>query len=107
MIDAINDSDIALTETIFLFLRDPVASVARPMLELKCWRRVALPARSARTVVFSLVDDDFAFPDANMIRRTEPGLFEIFVGFAADPDRLHAIVLRRDPSRAPDVARPS
>lgn len=104
MIDATNDSDGPGSETIFLFLRDPVASVARPMLELKAWRRVALPARSAQTLVFSLNDDDFAFPDSQMIWRTEPGAFEIFVGSAADPERLRYIVLRRDPPHAPDVA---
>lgn len=104
MIDATNDSDAARNETIFLFLHDPVANVARPMLELKAWRRVTLPARSAQTVVFSLVDDDFAFPDAAMIERTEPGTFEILVGPAADPQRLQLIVLHRDASRAPDVA---
>jgi beta-glucosidase len=74
------------------------------MLELKAWRRVALPARSAQTLVFSLNDDDFAFPDSQMIWRTEPGAFEIFVGSAADPERLRYIVLRRDPPHAPDVA---
>ena len=103
MIDAKNDDDVPRDETIFLFLRDPVASVARPMLELKGWRRIALPARSEQTVVFSLDDDDFAFPDAAMIRRTEPGEFQIFVGPAADPERLHVIVLRREPTRTPDV----
>ena len=51
-----------------------------------------------------LVDDDFAFPDAAMIERTEPGAFEILVGPAADPQRLQLIVLHRDASRAPDVA---
>jgi beta-glucosidase len=100
LIDAINDGDIPLNETIFLFLHDTVASVARPLLELKCWRRVLLPARSAQTIAFSLTDADFAFPGVDMNPMTEPGAFEIFVGGAADPERLHRIVLYRDAAHA-------
>lgn len=109
LIDAINDSETPLNETIFLFLRDSVASVARPMLELKRWRRVLLLAHSAQTVAFSLTDVDFAFPGADMNPVTEPGAFEIFVGGAADPERLHRIVLHRDPAhteRRANVVKP-
>ena len=40
-VDAINKAGAATEETIFLFVHDLAASVARPLLELKDWAEVA------------------------------------------------------------------
>jgi beta-glucosidase len=78
----------AWAATVFLFIRDPVASVARPGLELKRFRRVALEAGAETTVRFELVREDFGFPGADLAPTVEPGEIELHVGFSADPEAL-------------------
>jgi beta-glucosidase len=82
--------------TVFLFVRDPVASVARPVLELKRFQKVELEAGRRRTVRFELDRGDFALLDADLRPAVEPGRFEIHVGFSADPASLRTTTLMLD-----------
>ena len=75
-------------ETLFLFLRDPVASVARPVLELKGFAKAILKPGERKTVRFTLKPSDFEFLDRNLKPRFEPGVFEISVGQSADRTKL-------------------
>ena len=60
--------------TVFLFIRDPVASVARPILELRALRpRRARPRRDADRSASTLDRSDFAFPGADLQPVVEPG----------------------------------
>ena len=63
-----------------LYVRDPVASVTRPVRELKGFRRVRLAPGEARTLSFELHTDDLSFHGRDMHRRTEPGRFHLWVG---------------------------
>jgi len=63
-----------------LYVRDPVASVTRPVRELKGSRRVRLAPGETRSVSFELHTDDLAFHGRDMRRRTEPGRFHVWVG---------------------------
>jgi beta-glucosidase len=74
--------------TAFLFARDPLASVARPALELKGFAKIALAAGARGTARFEVKAEDFMFPGAVLTPRFEPGLIELFVGPSADPARL-------------------
>ena len=89
-----NEGGVAGEETLFLFLRDPVASVARPMLELKGFAKVRLAPGARETVRFTLKPGDFAFLDKALEPRVEPGEFQIYVGPSADRTRLTAITIR-------------
>lgn len=77
--------------TVFLFLRDPVASVARPVLELRGFRKVVLGAGERRAVRFALERADLAFLDAVLEPVVEPGRFELHVGLSADPAGLRRV----------------
>jgi beta-glucosidase len=57
-----------------------VASVTRPVRELKGFRRVRLAPGESRTVSFELHPDDLAFHGRDMRPRTEPGRFHVWVG---------------------------
>lgn len=70
--------------TAFLFIRDPVASVARPVLELKRFETVRLEGNERRAVGFVLTRRDLSFPDENFQPKFESGAFEILVGPSAD-----------------------
>ena len=93
---AANTGARAGAATAFLFIRDPVASIARPVLELKRFQKVALDAGRSRAVRFELDRADFAFPDAALRPIVEPGRFEIHVGFSADPGSLRSAGLTLD-----------
>jgi beta-glucosidase len=74
--------------TVFLFIRDPVASVARPALELKQFETIRLDAGERRAVNFVLTRRDLSFLDENFQPKFEGGAFEILVGPSADRSGL-------------------
>lgn len=75
-------------EVVQLYLRDVVASVARPVKELKRFARVTLKPGERKTVNFKLTADDLALYDINMRRVVEPGEFEVMVGASSEDIRL-------------------
>ncbi|MGO8952901.1 MAG: glycoside hydrolase family 3 N-terminal domain-containing protein [Rhodomicrobium sp.] len=83
-----NQGSVAGEETCFLFIRDIAASVARPVLELRGFAKIALDPGQRGTVSFELPAGDLGFPDEDGTRRLEPGTFEILVGPCADSNRL-------------------
>jgi beta-glucosidase len=83
-----NDSLAAGEATLFLFVRDLVASLARPILELKGVRRIALAAGARGRATWLLPVEALAFIGPNLEPVLEPGRFEIRVGQSADPAEL-------------------
>jgi beta-glucosidase len=83
-----NQGERAGEETVFFFLRDPVASVSRPVLELKGMAKAWLEPGQSKTVQVSLTSDDLAFPGNDYAPRFEPGLIELFVGPSARQEDL-------------------
>jgi beta-glucosidase len=83
-----NDGPVAGEATIFLFVRDPVASLARPLLELKGLRKIALAAGGEADVRWLLPVAALAFVGANLDLVLEPGRFELHVGQAADSPEM-------------------
>jgi beta-glucosidase len=82
-VEVANEGAVAGEETVFLFLRDPVASLARPLLELRGVAKIALDPGTHGTVRFTLGTDDLAFVGPDLAPRLEPGAFEIHVGPSA------------------------
>ncbi len=80
------------TEVVQLYVRDEVASVARPQQLLVGFARVALAAGEAATVTFDVHPSRLAFYDEAMRYVTEPGTFEFSVGGASDRIAATAIV---------------
>jgi beta-glucosidase len=89
--DVTNEGAIAGEQTIFMFARDMVASVARPLLELKGIAKIALDSGETGTVRFLLAAAALRFPGADLKPVLEPGEFQIFVGPSADPRGLRGI----------------
>jgi len=83
-VDVANTGDVAGAEVVQLYVRDEVASVTRPVKELKAFERVELAAGETRTVRFTLTPDMLAFwgPDGGWI--TEPGSFVVYVGSSSE-----------------------
>ncbi len=68
------------SEVVQFYVRDLVASVTRPLMELRGFRKVRLRAGEAREIELTLKKVDFEFYDKAMKRTIEPGEFEIFTG---------------------------
>ena len=66
-------------EVVQLYVQDVVASVARPVQELKGFQRVTLKPGETRRVSFGLGHDELAFYNADMKRLVEPGEFRVRV----------------------------
>jgi beta-glucosidase len=75
-----NTGDRAGTEIVQLYVRDLVASAARPVKELKAFRRVHLRAGESKEVEFTLDSKELAYLDADGKPVLEPGEFAIGVG---------------------------
>ena len=63
-----------------LYVRDPLASVTRPVKALKGFQRIRLEPGEIRMLEFHLSPDSLALLDREMNWRVEPGIFEIMVG---------------------------
>jgi beta-glucosidase len=87
-VDVTNEGKVAGEETVLLFVRDPVASVSRPVLELKGMAKAALAPGERRTVRLTLECSAFAILDERLAPRLEPGALEIYVGPTARADAL-------------------
>jgi len=96
-VDVANLSPAAGEATVFLFVRDMVASVARPLLELKGVRKIALDPGEEGIVRFDLGASDFSYPGTNWNPVLEPGEFMIFAGMSADPQQMLSITARASP----------
>jgi beta-glucosidase len=68
------------TEVVQLYVRDEVASVARPVRELKAFQRVTLKPGESRAVNLRVAGKDLAFYGLDMKRVVEPGTFRVYVG---------------------------
>nr|WP_225421202.1 glycoside hydrolase family 3 N-terminal domain-containing protein [Sphingomonas parva] len=67
-------------EVVQIYVCDEVATVTRPIKELKAFRRVTLQPGERRTLRFSLGPEAFRMWNADMRRLVEPGAFEIMAG---------------------------
>jgi beta-glucosidase len=79
-VDVANTGKLDGVETAQLYLHEPVASVGRPVRELKGFQRVELKAGESRQVTFVIGEKELAFLRRDMTWGTEPGIFEVFVG---------------------------
>jgi beta-glucosidase len=92
-----NDSEADGEATLFLFVRDLVASVARPLLELKGVRKIVLAAGQSGNVTWRLPVEALSFIGLGLKPVLEPGRFEIHVGQSADPAELLTGVIELEP----------
>ena len=67
-------------EVVQLYVRDTIASITRPMKELRGFRRVTLDPGESRTISFPLTRGALSFYGPDMKKIVEPGLFKVYVG---------------------------
>ena len=67
-------------EIVQLYIRDMVASISRPVKELKGFQRIHLAAGESKEVSFDITPDMLKFYNANLKHVIEPGDFQIMIG---------------------------
>ena len=67
-------------EVIQLYINDVVASITRPVKELKGFKRIALEPAETKTVEFELPVETLGFYDKDLKFTIEPGMFKVMIG---------------------------
>jgi len=75
-----NTGGVASDEVVQLYCRDPLASVARPVLELRGFKRIELPAGARKRITFSLTPEQFAFWSPRGQWLIESGRIDFWIG---------------------------
>ncbi len=75
-----NIGGVPSDEVVQLYIRDPVASIARPTLELRGFKRVELGAGAAKRVTFSLTPEQLAFWGPRGQWLIEAGRIDFWIG---------------------------
>ncbi|MDT4763232.1 glycoside hydrolase family 3 N-terminal domain-containing protein [Sphaerochaeta sp. PS] len=79
-----NIGSVAGDEIVQLYVHDKVASIVRPVKELKGFARVSLQGKAATRVTFLLSAEMLSFVADGQHRIVEPGVFEIMVGKSSE-----------------------
>ncbi len=75
-----NTGEREATEVVRLYIHDKVASISRPVKELKDFQRVTLQAGESRDVEFHITADKLKFYNYDLDYVLEPGDFEVMIG---------------------------
>lgn len=67
-------------EVVQLYIRDVVASITRPVKELKGFQKIFLKAGESKEVSFTLSEEDLKFYNYDLDFVAEPGEFIVFIG---------------------------
>ena len=79
-VEVTNTGSRSGTEVVQLYLRDPVASVTRPLKELKGFEKIRLEPGETKTVTFTIDSGMLEYYDNSLERVLEPGAFDVMIG---------------------------
>jgi len=79
-VDVINTGTREGDEVPQFYVHQKIASVTRPVMELKGFQRVTLKPGEKKTVEFAITPETLSMLDENMHKVVEPGVFELMVG---------------------------
>jgi beta-glucosidase len=83
-----NTGDVAGDEVAQLYIRDVLASVARPVMQLAGFQRVHLAPGETKTLSIVLSNQSLRMLDRDMRWVVEPGIFRVMVGSSSKDIRL-------------------
>jgi beta-glucosidase len=78
-------------EVVQLYLHDEVASVARPIKELKGFQRITLNPGEEKEVTFTITPDLLTMLDVHLKEVIEPGMFRMMIGSSSTDIRLREL----------------
>ncbi len=75
-------------EVVQLYIKDVLASVARPVMELKAFQRIMVKAGETKKVTFTITPEMLRMLNTNLEWIVEPGAFELLIGSSSRDIRL-------------------
>src|SRR5699024_9494403 len=93
-VDVQNTGERTGEEVVQLYIRDLVASVTRPVKELRAFEKIELRPGQRKTASFTLTAEDFSFYNQELERVIEPGLFKLFTGTNSRDVKTSEVVIR-------------
>lgn len=75
-------------EVVQLYIQDVVASVVRPLKELKDFQKISLKPGGSKTIKFVIDNQKLSFYNKDLQWVSEPGKFKLMIGSASDDIRL-------------------
>jgi beta-glucosidase len=84
-----NRGNHAAEEVVQLYTHDRVASLTRPVRELKAFRKIALAPAQSEVVRFTLRASDLSFYGRDDKPVVEPGAFDVWIAPSAEAEGLH------------------
>ena len=91
-LDLTNSGSMAGTETVQLYIRDRVASLSRPMKQLKDFQQVNLKPNETKTISFTVDREKLSFYNEQLKWVAEPGDFDIMIGASARDIRFTKVI---------------
>lgn len=90
----------AMREVAQLYIHQRVASLTRPVRELKAFQSVELPPGASATVRFALTRHDLAHVQPDLRTLAEPGVFDVVIAPSAAAGTPTALTLLQPPAMA-------
>ena len=87
-----NTGKFAGEEVVQLYLRDRVASLVRPVKELKDFKKIMLQPGESKIIEFIIDKDKLSFYNQQLDWVAEPGEFEIMIGSSSADIRLKTLI---------------
>jgi beta-glucosidase len=84
-----NRGQRAAEEVVQLYIHDRVASITRPVRELKAFRKIRLAPGQSEVVRFTLRPANLQFYGVNNRPVVEPGTFDVWIAPSAEADGVH------------------
>ena len=88
-VEVTNSGNFDGEEIVQLYIKDKVASITRPVKELKGFKKVFLKKGEMQRVSFELTVEDLMFYNSNLERVAEPGVFELMIAPNSDHPFTH------------------
>jgi beta-glucosidase len=83
-INVANTGKFSGKEVVQLYIRDLIASVTRPVKELKGFQKIELKPGETRTVEFNITPKMLSFLDINLSETVEAGEFHLMIGGSSE-----------------------
>jgi beta-glucosidase len=95
-VNVTNTGEMAGDEVVQFYLRDELASVARPVMELKGFQRISLMPGETKMVTFEINPEMLSMLQKDLIKVVEPGDFRIMIGASSKDIRQRAVLTVTD-----------
>jgi beta-glucosidase len=83
-VDVKNTGKTAGDEVVQLYINDIIATIPRPVKELKAFKRISLQPDETKTVEMQVKAESLSFYNLDMKRIVEPGMFKVMIGSSSD-----------------------